>query len=47
MSFCLLRMSQFVVSVNKYLEAINSKFGVGMKFRMRFESDDSTESEKR
>ncbi|KAJ1402613.1 PB1 domain [Sesbania bispinosa] len=41
------RTSQFIVSVNKYLEAINQKFSVGMRFRMRFEGDDSAETDKR
>ncbi|XP_038726163.1 auxin response factor 9 [Tripterygium wilfordii] len=37
------RTSQFIISVNKYLEAINNKFGVGMRFKMRFEGEDSPE----
>ncbi|KAG2240361.1 hypothetical protein Bca52824_090851 [Brassica carinata] len=37
------RTSQFIISLNKYLEAINNKFSVGMRFRMRFEGDDSPE----
>ncbi|KAI5391781.1 auxin response factor 9 isoform X2 [Lathyrus oleraceus] len=41
------RTSQFIVSVNKYLSGINNKFAVGMRFKMRFESDDSAESDKR
>jgi auxin response factor len=41
------RTSQFLVSVNKYLEAVNNKFTVGMRFKMKFESDDSAESDKR
>lgn len=41
------RTSQFIVSVNKYLSAVNNKFAVGMRFKMRFESDDSAESDKR
>ncbi|XP_027349955.1 auxin response factor 9-like isoform X2 [Abrus precatorius] len=41
------RTSQFIVSVNKYLEAINQKCNVGMRFRMRFEGDDSPETDKR
>lgn len=47
MGFCLFRKSQFIISVNKYLEAINNKFSVGMRFKMRFEGDDSTETDKR
>ncbi|KAL6899230.1 hypothetical protein ACP4OV_005888 [Aristida adscensionis] len=35
--------SEFVVSVNKYLEAKNHKISVGMRFKMRFEGDESPE----
>uniref|UniRef100_A0A0D9VH38 Auxin response factor n=1 Tax=Leersia perrieri TaxID=77586 RepID=A0A0D9VH38_9ORYZ len=35
--------SEFVVSVNKYLEAKNSKISVGMRFKMRFEGDEAPE----
>ncbi|AQK53045.1 Auxin response factor 1 [Zea mays] len=35
--------SEFVVSVNKYLEAKNHKVSVGMRFKMRFEGDESPE----
>ncbi|KAJ7952167.1 Auxin response factor [Quillaja saponaria] len=41
------RTSQFIISLNKYLEAINNKFAVGMRFKMKFEGDDSTETERR
>ncbi|CAN6914350.1 unnamed protein product [Brassica oleracea] len=37
------RTSQFIISLNKYLEAMNNKFSVGMRFKMRFEGDDSPE----
>jgi hypothetical protein len=37
------RTSQFIIGVNKYLEAVNHKFSVGMRFKMRFEVDDSPE----
>lgn len=37
------RTSQFIVGVNKYLDAINHDFGVGMRFKMRFEGEDSPE----
>ena len=37
------RTSQFIVGLNKYLEAINNKFSVGMRFKMRFEGEDSPE----
>ncbi|CAM8941089.1 unnamed protein product [Rhodiola kirilowii] len=37
------RKSQFIVSVNKYLEANKSGFGVGKRFKMRFEGEDSPE----
>ncbi|KAG0495823.1 hypothetical protein HPP92_000514 [Vanilla planifolia] len=37
------RTSQFILSVNKYLVAVNSGFTVGMRFKMRFEGDDVPE----
>ncbi|KAK7843155.1 auxin response factor 9-like [Quercus suber] len=37
------RTSQFIISLNKYLEAVNSKVGVGMRFKMNFEGEDSPE----
>lgn len=37
------RTSQFIIGVNKYLEAVNNKFAVGMRFKMRFEGEDSPE----
>ncbi|KAK2406823.1 auxin response factor [Trifolium repens] len=38
------RTSQFIVGLNKYLEAVNNyNFSVGMRFKMRFEGDDSPE----
>ncbi|XP_027334324.1 auxin response factor 18-like isoform X2 [Abrus precatorius] len=37
------RTSQFIVGLNRYLEAVNNKFSVGMRFKMRFEGDDSPE----
>ncbi|KAH1199041.1 Auxin response factor 9 [Glycine max] len=43
----LLLASQFIVSVNKYLEAINQKCNVGMRFKTRFEGDESPENYKR
>ncbi|KAK4339849.1 hypothetical protein RND71_041311 [Anisodus tanguticus] len=35
--------SEFIVSVNKYLEARNHKFSVGMRFKMRFEGEEVPE----
>nr|CAD1836924.1 unnamed protein product [Ananas comosus var. bracteatus] len=35
--------SEFVISVNKYLEAKNQKMSVGMRFKMRFEGDEAPE----
>ncbi|KAK6137261.1 hypothetical protein DH2020_029008 [Rehmannia glutinosa] len=35
------RTSQFIIGLNKYLEAVNQEFGVGMRFKMRFEGEDS------
>ncbi|KAB1219645.1 Auxin response factor 18 [Morella rubra] len=37
------RTSQFIISLNKYLEAVNNGFSVGMRFKMRFEGEDSPE----
>ncbi|XP_071702922.1 auxin response factor 18-like isoform X2 [Rutidosis leptorrhynchoides] len=37
------RTSQFIIGLNKYLEAIYNMFGVGMRFKMRFEGEDSPE----
>lgn len=37
------RASQFIVGLNKYLEAVSHGFSVGMRFRMRFEGEDSPE----
>ncbi|KAJ4728098.1 Auxin response factor [Melia azedarach] len=37
------RTSQFIIGVNKYLEAANHGFSVGMRFKMRFEGEDSPE----
>ncbi|CAN8244900.1 unnamed protein product [Cochlearia groenlandica] len=35
--------SEFIVSVNKYLEAKNQKLSVGMRFKMRFEGEEAPE----
>ncbi|KAL5572134.1 hypothetical protein UlMin_021731 [Ulmus minor] len=37
------RTSQFIIGLNRYLEAVNNKFSVGMRFKMRFEGEDSPE----
>ncbi|TKY61245.1 Auxin response factor 18 [Spatholobus suberectus] len=37
------RTSQFIIGLNKYLEAVSNKFSVGMRFKMRFEVEDSPE----
>lgn len=37
------RTSQFIIPVNKYLEAVSHGFNVGMRFKMRFEGEDSPE----
>ncbi|KAK4793501.1 hypothetical protein SAY86_023936 [Trapa natans] len=34
---------QFIVSLNKYVEAVKSSFTVGMRFKMRFEGEDCPE----
>nr|QDX18302.1 auxin response factor 7-like mRNA isoform X1 [Cymbidium sinense] len=35
--------SQFIISVNKYLEARSQNLSVGMRFKMRFEGDEAPE----
>lgn len=37
------RTSQFIIGLNKYLEAVNHGFSVGMRYKMRFEGEDSPE----
>ncbi|KAK9274996.1 hypothetical protein L1049_022253 [Liquidambar formosana] len=37
------RTSQFIISLNKYLDAVNNGFIVGMRFKMGFEGEDSPE----
>ncbi|KAK1438532.1 hypothetical protein QVD17_04341 [Tagetes erecta] len=37
------RTSQFIISLNKYIEAVNNAYTVGMRFKMRFEGEDSPE----
>ncbi|KAH9614966.1 hypothetical protein KSS87_003337 [Heliosperma pusillum] len=37
------RSSQFIVGVNKYIEAVNHGFSVGVRFSMKFEGEDSPE----
>ncbi|KAG1367663.1 auxin response factor 11 [Cocos nucifera] len=37
------RTSQFIVRVNKYLEAVKNGFAVGMRFKMGFEGEDVPE----
>ncbi|XP_026666308.1 auxin response factor 1-like isoform X2 [Phoenix dactylifera] len=37
------RISQYIVGVNKYLEAVKHGFTVGMRFKMRFEGEDVPE----
>nr|QCE20960.1 auxin response factor 9 [Siraitia grosvenorii] len=37
------RASQFIVSLNKYIEAMNNKVLVGMRFKMKFEGEESPE----
>lgn len=37
------RTSQFIIGLNKYLEAVHYCFSVGMRFKMRFEGEDSPE----
>lgn len=35
--------SEFIVSLNKYLESQNHKLSVGMRFKMRFEGEEVPE----
>ncbi|PKA47270.1 Auxin response factor 11 [Apostasia shenzhenica] len=37
------RTSQFIVGVNKYLEAVSNGFSLGMRFKMKFEGEDVPE----
>lgn len=37
------RMSQFIIGLNKYLESVDSGYKVGMRFKMRFEGEDTPE----
>lgn len=37
------RTSQFIIGLKRYLEAVRNKFSVGMRFKMRFEGEDSPE----
>lgn len=37
------RTSQFIIGLNKYLEAVSHGFSVGMRFKMKFEGEDSPE----
>lgn len=37
------RTSQFIIGLNKYLEAIENGFSLGMRFKMRFEGEDTPE----
>lgn len=40
---CRTSRSEFIVGVNKYLEAQNHKLSVGMRFKMRFECEEVPE----
>ncbi|KAA0050656.1 hypothetical protein IC582_000673 [Cucumis melo] len=37
------RTSQFIISLNKYLETVKNGYEVGMRFKMRFEGEESPE----
>ncbi|KAI3812821.1 hypothetical protein L1987_17533 [Smallanthus sonchifolius] len=37
------RTSQFIIGLNKYIEAVNNALTIGMRFKMRFEGEDSPE----
>ncbi|KAL6569644.1 Arf11p [Orobanche minor] len=38
-----IRTSQFIIGLNKYIEAIQHGLSIGMRFKMRFEGEDSPE----
>ncbi|XP_063937183.1 auxin response factor 11 isoform X2 [Daucus carota subsp. sativus] len=40
---CILGTSQFIVRLNKYMEAVAYGFSLGMRFKMKFEGEDSPE----
>nr|AKN45699.1 auxin response factor 18 [Brassica napus] len=42
-AFVFLRISQFIVGVNKYMEAMKHGFSLGTRFRMKFEGEESPE----
>ncbi|XP_059642693.1 auxin response factor 9-like [Cornus florida] len=37
------RTTQFIIGLNKYLEAVNNEISIGMRFKMRFEGEDPPE----
>ncbi|GMH29773.1 hypothetical protein Nepgr_031616 [Nepenthes gracilis] len=37
------RTSQFIIGLNKYLESLDNGFAVGLRFKMRFEGEDTPE----
>ncbi|KAJ6343971.1 hypothetical protein OIU76_005668 [Salix suchowensis] len=37
------RTNQYIIGLNKYLEAVKNGFSVGMRFKMRFEGEESPE----
>ncbi|KAL8240221.1 hypothetical protein R6Q59_013576 [Mikania micrantha] len=37
------RTSQFIIRLNKHMEAVNNSFTIGMKFKMVFEGEDPPE----
>ncbi|KAM7261192.1 hypothetical protein ACFE04_026667 [Oxalis oulophora] len=37
------RTSQFIIGLNKYLEAVDNEFSVGMRFKMKFEGEETPE----
>lgn len=37
------RTCQYIIGLNKYLQAMHHKFSLGMRFKMRFEGEDSPE----
>jgi hypothetical protein len=41
--FCRVSSSEFIIPVNKFMKSLDCSYSVGMRFRMRFETEDSAE----
>ena len=40
---CRVSSSEFIIPLNKFLKSLDQFYSVGMRFRMRFESEDAAE----